>query len=293
MGPLMGAIPAAAKTAGSHAGQIRLLGKLPKGTAGEQYADRLSSEGGAPPYRYTLAAGVLPQGLQLSESGELAGTPSEAGEFKLQITATDASDPAASGTRKYTLTIALALGPERLPPGEVGVPYGPGGAGVGIEAFGGLAPYTFVFFTPIPSAEQGLTLSETGLISGIPEEPGVLRLKVVASSSGREAVGRRSYVVKINGSRTALAPGPWLLEYSFSKELEPIFFDALTTEAGGELHDQHGASGSWSYHQGAVRFTLEVAPGEVNEYVGRGIAPVGPFTGFWDHGERAFRLIRE
>lgn len=279
--------PGAAAKAGGRAS------RLPRATVGEQYAEQLSSGGGAPPYRFALTAGALPAGVQLSESGELAGVPTEARGFSFQVSASDSSDPVGTQTRSYTLTVALALGPASLPAGEVGVPYGPGGAGVAIEAFGGVPPYTFEFFVPIPSASQGLTLAEDGLISGTPEEPGVLRVEVVASSAASHAVGSRVYRIRIKGSRNGLLPGPWLLEYSFFDQLEPIFFDSIATEADGGLDDEHDHPGTWHYHAGSLSFTLEVAPGVLNEYVGRGIAPVGPFTGTWHNGEWAFRLIRE
>lgn len=282
----LGAQGAAAKAAGR-------ASRLPRGTVGAGYAEQLSSGGGTPPYRFALAGGALPAGVELSEAGELTGVPAEAGAFSFQVSAGDSSDPPTTTTRSYKLAVSLALGPASLPAGEVGVPYGPGGEGVTIEAFGGAPPYTFEFFVAVPATEQGLTLAEDGLISGTPEEPGVLRIEVVARSADRHTVGSRVYKIPIKGSRNAPAPGPWLLEYSFSTVLEPIFFDRITTEADGRLYDQNGDPGTWSYHEGAFAFTLEVAPGALNEYAGRGIVPVGPFTGTWDGGERAFRLIRE
>jgi putative Ig domain-containing protein len=276
------------------ASALGLPSRLAKGTAGEPYSDALASVGGTPPYHFAIASGSLPAGLELSESGVLAGTPTEAGEYKLRLTDTDSSTPAVTTTRKYTLKVALELTPVSLPPGEVGVPYGPEGEGVQLEAFGGLAPYTFEAFFANPSEARGLTLGEEGRIYGTPEEPGVLRLEELVSSTGpRAAVGSHHYVIRIKGSRAALAPGEWLLEYSFSQELEPIYFDSIFSQAGGKLFDENGAPGTWSYDNGAFSFTLEVAPGVVNEYVGRGIAPVGPFVGTWHNGEWAFRMIRE
>jgi hypothetical protein len=81
---------------------------LPNGTAGTAYSQSLSASGGLAPYAYAVTAGALPGGLTLS-GGTLSGTPASSGSASFTITATDSSSGThATGSRAYTLTIAVA-----------------------------------------------------------------------------------------------------------------------------------------------------------------------------------------
>lgn len=77
--------------------------QLPSGSRGAEYYQVLAASGGAAPYTYTLTYGTLPDGLTLSETGVLSGTPTQAGIFYVEFQAQD-SDGAA-GTRAYRLEI--------------------------------------------------------------------------------------------------------------------------------------------------------------------------------------------
>jgi hypothetical protein len=80
---------------------------LPAGTVGTAYSKTLTATGGRPPYRWAVASGVLPAGLVLDiSSGSLIGTPTEAGTFTFDVTATDSSSPALLGSRAFTVSIA-------------------------------------------------------------------------------------------------------------------------------------------------------------------------------------------
>ena len=82
---------------------------LPGGTLGVGYGPVvLTAAGGASPY--TFAAAGLPQGLTLSSSGVLSGTPTASGSFIFSIVVTDSLS--VSGTQSFSLTIgggAIAL----------------------------------------------------------------------------------------------------------------------------------------------------------------------------------------
>jgi uncharacterized protein (TIGR03437 family) len=126
--------------------------------------------------------GDLPNGLSLSGSGTLAGTPAQAGTFVFTGKATDTSG--ASVSAMFVVTIApqaLTLhGPSVLPNGIAGSDYPP----QFFTATGGTPPYTFTLAggtTPLPA---GLIFSG-GEISGIPAAPGLITraLTVTDSSS--------------------------------------------------------------------------------------------------------------
>src|SRR5207249_24946 len=58
----------------------------------------LQAAGGVPPYKWTLApgSGPLPDGLSLSSSGVISGTPTTNGTFSFALRVTDSESPVAS-----------------------------------------------------------------------------------------------------------------------------------------------------------------------------------------------------
>ena len=64
--------------------------KLPEATRSDRYVARLTEEGGqVGPYVWHRIAGSLPNGLALSVSGDISGTPKRAGTFRFVIRVTD------------------------------------------------------------------------------------------------------------------------------------------------------------------------------------------------------------
>jgi hypothetical protein len=57
--------------------------ELPDGVEGQEYEYQLEGEGGREPY--TWDAEGLPEGLEISEDGEISGVPEEAGNFNVKI----------------------------------------------------------------------------------------------------------------------------------------------------------------------------------------------------------------
>ena len=81
------------------------------------FSVNLSASGGTPPYTFTLVAGGLPPGVQLSAAGVLSGTPTEAGEYDFDYAVTDA---AGSTTHRIgLLSIAAAAPPPPSDNGDV------------------------------------------------------------------------------------------------------------------------------------------------------------------------------
>ncbi len=81
---------------------------LPDGAVGVAYSQTLTGSGGAAAYNFAVTAGALPNGLTLSASGVLSGAPTGVGGFNFTVTATDANG--CTGTRSFTINIAVALG---------------------------------------------------------------------------------------------------------------------------------------------------------------------------------------
>jgi hypothetical protein len=77
---------------------------LPVMLVGSKPSQQISATGGTAPYTFSWS-GSLPPGLSLSTTGVISGSPTTAGSYQFTITATDASTPADSGSRPYTLDV--------------------------------------------------------------------------------------------------------------------------------------------------------------------------------------------
>jgi phosphodiesterase/alkaline phosphatase D-like protein len=76
---------------------------LPDGTVGAAYSQTLTASGGLAPYTWSIAAGALPQGLQLSSGGVISGTPAASGSFSFTVRVQDQAQKSAS--KPFTLVI--------------------------------------------------------------------------------------------------------------------------------------------------------------------------------------------
>lgn len=140
--------------------------RLQPAALGANYVSILTAYGGQSPYTFSLAAGVLPAGLELRSEGYLVGTPQESGTFVIAVAARDtsASFGPVVGTREFTLVVEpprLALSPGVLPSAIEGSAYS-----ARIVAANGVAPYRFELTAGALPA--GLALSPEGVIAGVP-----------------------------------------------------------------------------------------------------------------------------
>jgi hypothetical protein len=84
---------------------------LPSGIAQVSYTANLSASGGTAPYAWSISSGQLPDGLALSSTGAIFGTPTTAGTSSFIVQATDSSSPnAQSATQSLSISIATASG---------------------------------------------------------------------------------------------------------------------------------------------------------------------------------------
>jgi hypothetical protein len=77
---------------------------LDPGSPGVAYDVTLAASGGSPPYTWSILSGALPDGLTMSNSGEITGTPTAGGDSTFMVGVTDSAGAGASTT--LTLTIA-------------------------------------------------------------------------------------------------------------------------------------------------------------------------------------------
>lgn len=163
---------------------------LPTATFGQSYAGPvLAASGGTMPYAF--AATGLPAGLSLNPAtAAISGTPSVAGRFTVQVTATDSTlasngGPFVSPQKALTLDVSpptLAVVTASLPPATAGMPY----TSPSFIASGGTAPYSFAV-TGLPN---GLSYSPTtGRISGTPTTAGTVNVSITATDATAAAHG--------------------------------------------------------------------------------------------------------
>lgn len=94
---------------------------LPAGTAGTVYSQILTASGGTPDYSCTISNGALPNGLLLAtvvpNTCTINGTPTVAGTFNFQVTATDSFTN--TGYQNYSVVISLGMSTTTLPDASV------------------------------------------------------------------------------------------------------------------------------------------------------------------------------
>ncbi len=78
---------------------------LPDGTRGVHYKVKLVASGGTAPYKWRLISGALPSGITLTSNGKLSGKSSVSGTFIFTVQVKDSSDPRASASKTFRLTV--------------------------------------------------------------------------------------------------------------------------------------------------------------------------------------------
>lgn len=91
---------------------------LPDFTQNTPVVFQIEAVGGTPPYEFQITQGALPAGLNLSQAGQVAGTPTQVADTTIFVKLSDAAND--------TVTQAFAV---RVVEGEPGDGDGGGGGG--------------------------------------------------------------------------------------------------------------------------------------------------------------------
>ncbi len=149
---------------------------LPDGIVGIPYS--VVIEALLPVTNWRIAKGALPAGTAIDNNGNISGTPTVAGTVSFTVSVQDASTQA-TYTMDYAITIQPALAitsPLTLPPVTVG-----GNYSITLQQANGLAPFTWFLQVPLP---PGLSLSSSGILSGIPTTAGTSSFLVYVHDNG-------------------------------------------------------------------------------------------------------------
>jgi hypothetical protein len=210
---------------------------LPGATVGSAYSAPMVVVGGIAPYTWAVSSGELPEGITLSPSGGLGGTPALAGTYKIAIKITDSSSIPLTLVVRYTLVVVavpLAITIDKLPGATIGSIYN-----AGLVATGGTAPYSWGLASG--QLPPGITFSPSGTLSGTPTATGVFALSVkVTDSSPKPQTATAAY-------KLVVAPEPLLV--------------ATTALPGASVHSPYFASLAAS--GGTAPFTWRIVSGHL------------------------------
>lgn len=175
-------------------------GPLSGATLGSPYSAGLNAAGGSPPYAWSVPKGNLPAGLTLSPGGQIAGTPSAAGQFGFTVQVSDTAGASASADFTIAVSSALAITTSGLPGGKAGSAYS-----ASLAASGGTAPYSWSVSSG--SLPAGLSISGSQ-ITGTPGSAGTANFTVqVTDAAGASASKAFSLSISPNIPPLAIATG--------------------------------------------------------------------------------------
>jgi hypothetical protein len=189
-------------------------------TVGSAYSGNATVAGGRPAYAWSLDAGTLPPGLQLSPvTGVIAGTPTQAGTVSgLRLRVTDV-DGRTGITEPFSITVAAPLTVAgQAGPGTVGSAYS-----AQFAASGGLRPYGYqIVGATLPA---GLTFdTATGIISGTPTAAGAAGpMQVRATDAKGRVASTASFSVDVRDPLRLVGSniGPGTVGQAYSAGMTP------------------------------------------------------------------------
>ncbi len=179
---------------------------------GVSYSYQVTITGGTAPYHFEIAGGALPLDFSMSGSGLITGVScrNPNGSYKFDVQVTDSEGEAV--TAIFTnAAIQMNAGPA----GACSVTVGVGGIGtsgtVGVSysgsasSSGGTGPYTYSISSG--SLPPGLSLSESGVLSGTPTTAGTYTFTVQSQDSGG-TTGTASVTITIAPGATPITVTP-------------------------------------------------------------------------------------
>jgi hypothetical protein len=161
---------------------------LSPASVGVAYSQSLSASGGSG--GFVWSASGLPQGLNLSTSSQISGTPGSGGSFSVTVTVRDSAQNTVSATLTLTVIGGLSITTTSLSPASVGVAYSQS-----FSASGGSGGYTWSG-SGLP---QGLGLSTSGQISGTPASAGSFSVNVTVKDSAQNTASA-TFTLQVNSA---------------------------------------------------------------------------------------------
>ena len=179
---------------------------LPTAITGQPYAAAVNAQGGLTPYTFSNYKVSFPAWLSIdSATGQLSGTPPQAGTSSPSVQVVDSENPPQSAIGQWTIDVAdpLAITTTSLANGTVGTPYAQT-----LSSTGGLAPITWSLGngSVLP---DGLQLDPSGQITGNPLTSGTTNVTLVATDGSSPAqVQQATFSILIASNNIQFGPQP-------------------------------------------------------------------------------------
>lgn len=162
-----------------------LASLLPEALVDNDYEVVFSVSGGLPPYTLSIQAAVPGLSETLGESSlELAGIPTEVGDYAITVTVSDSLEDSEPLSREYTLPVVTDLSPLALSPttttliASIAEPFTEA-----FQAIGGVPPYNLNLSGVVPGLMASANGDGTLSLDGTPTELGVFAVTVSAADS--------------------------------------------------------------------------------------------------------------
>ncbi len=163
---------------------------LPNATDQTNYSQQLTTTGGTGAVTFQVTSGAVPAGMTLSSAGLLAGTPNTTGTSAFTITATDANNDTATQAYQIVVNPVITITTTTLPAATANATYNQQ-----LTATGGTGTLTWTLAnnTTLPA---GLTLGNTGTITGVPTTAGSSTFQISATdTAGAKATQTYNFTV--------------------------------------------------------------------------------------------------
>jgi uncharacterized protein (TIGR03437 family) len=241
---------------------------LPGGQVGITYnATLTASGGGGSVYLFNISSGTLPPGLNLSDSGQISGTPTVAGTYTITFRVTDGFNTA---NRQLSITITvptLSITTTTLPNAVLNQSYS-----ASVTAAGGSGSYTFS--QQGGTLPPGITLASSGVLSGTPTAAGSYSFTVRAQDSSLASV-QSTLTINVNNvsgfaiTTTSLPNGQVNVTYStgltVSGGTPPYSFSLLSGSLpNGLVLNSNGVISGTPTANGTSTFTVRVTDSGTN-----------------------------
>jgi hypothetical protein len=292
---------------------------LTAATQGAPYSASLSATGGVSPYTWSLGtgSGPLPAGLAIGGAGTISGTPTVSGTFPIVIQVSDASSPALTKTAAITLTVAASV--INITTTSLNSATQNSAYSSTFAATGGTAPYKWAIATG--SLPAGISLSQSGILSGTPTVAGSFPFTVAVQDSATQPnTSSASFTLTVNppGSltitTTSLDDGtigsPYLIalqatggkasyKWSLTSGSLPPGMNLVTgapnqpgvaSFTGGTLYGTPFTSGTYTFSVTVTDSTTPTAQTATQSFSFRS-APLSGTNNSWLNGHYAFYMV--
>ena len=244
---------------------IETAAVLPNTQHNQAYQLQLEASQGQGPLHWAVSSGQLPAGLILEEDGLLHGVCTKPGDYHFTVEVRDSSQPVNSTRRSMDLSVFGITTAPSLPLSLVGED-----SQIELSAAGGANPRWAVAANS--SLPKGIHLSETGILSGAPENAGRHVFTLEAAPEEQPSLGSMQtfeWVVFGIGNAPTLPAATLFENYRLQLQSQPSDQGALWSVKSGVLPkglnlDESGWIQGVPTQAGNHAFTLEAraAPAE-------------------------------